>query len=496
MARHYAAPTTRVIEQQIKGKDRVWALDLQTVINKARPGDTIELLEGDYTSPVVIAVSGTKDKPITICGPKHGVARLDGGRTREQGRAGGMKPTDGDFAFIKLFHAEHIRIEGLQFENCWPSSIFARSAQHIKVRNCVGRGSRYFFYARQTSARATRGITLDGVKWVQDPYFEMWLGKVTWKDVKAKPGHVDNSFFNGAMFGSFDIKGDVTIRNCEISHAFNAIRMDIRPKRIKGTQSHPRISRNRNVRIHDNRFSFIRDNAVEPEKGAEDWAVYNNHFFNCHAAMSLDGVAIRDYVIIGNWFLNTERPGGQPKQRNTGGKIFKFLAPPELTDNMEPAPRRGLWSVFNSVQARTNYAVEGRSRQWTDRYTLMGLYPKEHPYQEAPQQQAFEFMTWTEGMEVTDMVTNEPCFPRTYQAEGALVSGHSVEGQVFTVPPFTLDLAAPLGGWDGKLHRTTAVQGFTSKAFMIKRKTGKTLTFRTGLPYGASRVEAIGLKDI
>ncbi|WP_164658877.1 right-handed parallel beta-helix repeat-containing protein [Tropicibacter sp. Alg240-R139] len=496
MARIFAAPTTRVTKQQRKDEENVWALDLQTVINKAQPGDVIDLLPGEYVAPVVIAVSGTKDKPITIRGPKDGIARMEGGRTREQGRAGGMKPTDGDFAFIKIFHAEHIRIERLNFENCWPCSIFVRSAQNIDIRNCRGRGSRYFVYARQTNNRDTNGITLDGVNWMQDPYFEMWDGKVTWKDVKAKPDHIDNSFFNGAMFGSFDIRGDVTIRNCEVSHAFNAIRMDIRRKRIKGTKSNPRISRNRHVRIYNNKFSFIRDNAVEPEKGAEDWAVYNNRFFNCHAALSLDGVAIRDYLIIGNWFLNTERPGGRPKQKNTGGKIFKFLAPPHLTDDMEPAPRKGLWSVFNSVQARTNYAVEGRSAQWTDRYTLMGLYPKEHPIEPAPLQQVFEFMTWTAGMEVTDMVTNEPCFPRKYTAEGGRVSGHSVSEPVFDVTPFQPNLSAPLGGWNGELNRTDAVKGFTSTAFKIKRRTGKSLTFRTGLPHGASPVAELGLKDI
>lgn len=496
MARMYAAPTTRVIEPQVKGKDKVWALDLQTVINKARPGDVIQLVEGDYTSPVVIAVSGTKDKPITIRGPKTGIARMEGGRTREQGRAGGMKPTDGDFAFIKIFHAEHIRIEGLRFENCWPSSIFMRSAQDIEIRNCGGRGSRYFLYARQTDQRPTKGITLDGVRWLQDPFFEMWTGKVTWRDVKAKSGSIDNSFFNGALFGSFDIKGDVTIRNCDISHAFNAIRMDIRDERVKQGKDGPRITRNRRVRIHNNRFSFIRDNAVEPEGGAEDWAVYNNHFFNCHASISLDGVAIRDYVVIGNWFLNTERPGGQPKQKNTGGKIFKFLAPPELTNNMEPAPRMGLWSVFNSVQSRTNYAVEGRSAQWEDRYTLLGLYPKEHPYARDPLQKAFEFMTWTAGMDVSDMVTNELCFPKTYVCEGGRVNGTSVPEGVFEVDPFELDPAVPLGGWNGKLHRTEAAKVFCSEAFEIKRKTGKTLRFREGLAYGASAIHELGQKRI
>ncbi|SLN38804.1 hypothetical protein TRL7639_01969 [Falsiruegeria litorea R37] len=496
MARIFAAPTTRVINQQNKNDEKIWALDLQTVINKAQPGDVIELVPGDYVAPVVIAVSGKKDKPITIRGPKDGVARMEGGRTREQGRSGGMKPTDGDFAFIKIFHAEHIRIEGLEFDNCWPSSIFVRSAQNIEIRNCSGRGSRYFCYARQTARRDTKGITLDGVKWVQDRHFEMWTGKVTWKEVKAKPNQIDNSFFNGAMFGSFDIKGDVIIRNCEISHAFNAIRMDIREKHIKGTAENPRISRNRHVRIHNNKFSFIRDNAVEPEKGAEDWAIYNNHFFNCHAAMSLDGVAIRDYLIIGNWFLNTQRPGGRPKQKNTGGKIFKFLAPPELTDNMEPAPRKGLWSVFNSVQARTNYAVEGRSAQWSDRYTLMGLYPKEHPVEPAPLQQVFELMTWTDGMEVADMVTNEPCFPRKYVSEGAKISGQGVSEAVFDVVPFDLDPNAPLGGWNGELKRTKKVNEFSSEAFKIKRRMGKTLTFRTGLSFGASDIAHLGLKEI
>ena len=52
----------------------------------------------------------------------------------------------------------------------------------------------------------------------------------------------------------------------------------------------PPMQHNRNVAIHGNRFSFIRDNAIEPEKGAQNWYVYDNAFYNIHATFSMDRV--------------------------------------------------------------------------------------------------------------------------------------------------------------------------------------------------------------
>ncbi|MEM7320275.1 MAG: hypothetical protein AAF408_14800, partial [Pseudomonadota bacterium] len=153
MALIFAAPSIRRRDNTGQASD--WAFDLQTAINKAEPGDVIELLPGRYPDPVVIAISGTKDDPITIRGPGRGRAVLDGGQTRDDGRQGGLEPLDGDFAFFKLFRADHIVLENLSFENCWPNAIFLRSCQGLTVKGCSGTGGRYFLYARQSDLHPT-----------------------------------------------------------------------------------------------------------------------------------------------------------------------------------------------------------------------------------------------------------------------------------------------------------------------------------------------------
>lgn len=487
-----AASTTRVIRRD--GAKDTWAFDLQSAINRARPGDTIKLTPGRYKTEAVISVAGAKGKPITIQGPKDKSAILDGGRSREDGRHSGMDPMDNDFAFLKLIRTEHIVLEHLSFENCWPTAIFIRGAKDVVIRDCSAEGARFFTYARQLTFSATKRLLLERVKWVQDPDHDMWDGRVTWPEVKARPGQFDASYFNGALFGSFDIQGQVTIRDCEVSHAFNAIRMDIREKRIRQKKDGPTITRNRDVAIYRNKFAFIRDNAIEPEMGAENWRVFNNWFFNVHAAFSLDGVAARDLCYVGNRLLNNRRPGlvGQPNQ---GGKIFKFLGPPEKTNNMEPRPRKGLWSIFNSVQSRTTYAKKGRTKEWNDAYNVVGLYAAEHPEDPGPPRPMFDKMFWNDKISVRGMVTNDVTFPKSYQDEGAKVDGFEVADSVFDLSDFEIDPDLPLGGWDGKLSKTDATKQHKSRKLEIDRRGKKPLKIKAGLSPGYHSVEDLGLSD-
>ena len=493
MALIFAAPSLR--RRDNTGQASNWAFDLQTAISKAGPGDVIELLPGRYPDPALIAISGTPDKPITIRGPGRGRAVLDGGRTRDDGRHGGMEPLDGDFAFLKLFRSDHIVLENLSFENCWPNAIYLRSCQDIKVKGCTGTGGRYFLYARQTDQHPTKGLVLDGVTWVQDPDHDMWDGRHTWPEIKGQAKEFDASFFNGAMLGAFDIEGQVVVRNCKINHAFNAIRMDIREKRIGGTEEQPCIARNRNVRIHDNSFAFIRDNAVEPEMGAQDWCVYNNRFYNCHAAFSIDGVAMRDFIILANWVLNDRRPG-LIGQDNQGGKVLKFLGPPAKTGNMKPRPRKGFWTLFNSAQTRTTYAKKGRTSEWHDRYTLLGLYDAEYPEKNGPPREAFDRFEWNDRVVVCDMVCNDPRFPEQYVCEGAIMPGATEAKHVFDLCDYTRCVDHPLGGWNGELSPVAEVAKLTSEEFQIDRADGSRLIFKAGLPYGARPVTEYELDDL
>lgn len=489
MTVHFAAPTFRVIQADLTRP--VYASDLQTALNKAQPGDEVHLLPGRYVSPVVMAGKGTAKAPIRIRPAGHGAVILDGGRTREQGRNGMMDPLDGDFAFVKLFAAEHVEIEGLRFENCWPTAIYMRGCHHITIRSCTGIGSRFFAYARQFDDAPCHNLLLDGVRWVQDPDYDMWEGRVTWPEVKGKPGHYDASFFNGAMFGSFDIQGDVTIRNCEVSHAFNAIRMDMRERRIdpKG----PEIPRNRNVAIHDNKIAFVRDNAIEPEAGAQNWYVYNNAFYNIHATFSTDAVAMRDVFYVGNHILNDRRPG-LPGQANQGGKIFKFLADAKKAPDETPRPRKGLWSLFNSVQTRTAYAKKGRTSEWNDGYTLLGLFEVNYPEDRSEEREAFYKLEWNDRIRIFGMISTEEGFPQKYSdKEGAQVSGQGDLDHVFDLPEISRDLCLPLGGWDGELRPRADLPEICSEEHVIKRVQGPDLVFPAGLRPGAHPIETFKL---
>lgn len=493
MALIFAAPSLRRRENTGRASD--WAFDLQTAINKAEPGDVVELLPGRYPAPAVIANSGIEEQPITIRGPGRGKAVLDGGRTRDDGRHGGLEPLDGDFAFFKLFRADHIVLENLNFENCWPNAIYLRSCRNITVRGCSGLGGRFFLYARQSDLHPTAGLVLDGVSWMQDPDHDMWDGRLTWPEVKGKLHEFDASFFNGAMLGAFDIEGQVVIKNCKVSHAFNALRMDIRKKRIEGNGDEPRITRNRNVRIHDNSFAFIRDNAIEPEMGAEDWCIFNNRFYNCHAAFSIDAVAMRDFIILANWVLNDRRPG-LIGQENQGGKVLKFLGLPAKTDNMIPRWRNGFWSIFNSVQTRTTYAKKWHTAEWNDRYTLLGLYDAEYPEKNGPPREAFNRFEWNDRVDVRDMVSNDPRFPKQYVCEGTEMTGAMEVSQVFDLCSFTRCEEHPLGGWNGELPPSQKVAKLKSEAFEIDRVDGSPLVFKAGLPFGARPIGEYELGDL
>lgn len=51
------------------------ATGLQDALNRAQPGDVVQLAPGDYRDAVKSVRSGTKAKPISICGPKSAVIR-------------------------------------------------------------------------------------------------------------------------------------------------------------------------------------------------------------------------------------------------------------------------------------------------------------------------------------------------------------------------------------------------------------------------------------
>ncbi|WP_415920282.1 chondroitinase-B domain-containing protein [Tateyamaria sp. SN6-1] len=500
MAEIYAAPEMRHHNRSHAGGD--WAYDLQTAINKARPGDTVVLLPGRYYLPATIAQSGTRKRPITLKAQVPGQAVFDGGERADAGRQGDLTPLDGDFAMLRIFFADHIVLEGLRFENCWPTAIYMRAARHITVRKCSGQKSRFFAYARQQAPdRLTHHLTFEDCTWVQDPDHLMWTGQFDWDEVKAnrfssldskRRVEFNASYFNGAFFGCFDIAGKVIIRRCAISHAFNAIRMDMRRSCIgRG----PNMARNRDVAIYDNTFSFIRDNAIEPEKGAQNWRVFNNRFYAVHAAFSLDLVTTRDFLVVGNVILNDHRAGllngSTEAQAGQGGRIFKFVR----SSDADPAPRKGLWSLYNSVQTRTSYAKKSTTAQWDDRYTLLGLYAAEHPEAPGEPRAAFSKFDWNTKVSIQGMVSDDGTFPKDYPPDK--VSGRRVD-RVFERPVFEYDahdLGKVLGGWDGTLVPVPDAVEALSQPVKLRLAGGVKHTLPGGLTPGAQDVDVLGLGD-
>lgn len=485
---HAAPETQEILCKTTTGKfRRVWAYELQTAINRAGPGDTVQLLPGRYTMPVVCPKSGKRDAPITIEGPKDGSAVLDGGQAAQDARNIGLKPLDGEFAFIKVTDARKLIFRNLTFKNNWPTAIYLRGAQDITVEYCAFLRGRFAIYARQGRETPTQRLLMDGCTWVQDPDHDMWRGHVKWEQVKHQDKSTDASHFNGAFFGSFDITGDITIRNCDISHAFNAVRMDMRRgEHVEETPDDgPAVARNRNVAIYNNTFSFIRDNAVEPEAGAENWFVLNNRFFNIHGTFSLDQVACRNMYYIGNTILNNRKPE-QGQTDRSGGVIFKFFRA-KANDNAPPLqPRKHLWSAFNSIQTRTSYVKKGSTMFWHDAYNVLGMYNADHPVKTAPPRAAFNKFRWDLGdVHVRGLVTNDPDYPAKYPADKITDEYMQLAGAPFDFDDFEPDPQAVLGGWDGTLPKCKAVAALRTKALRVSRAGGKPFDFPPDLVPGA-----------
>lgn len=321
---------------------------LGAAMARAGPGCTVHLANGVYRYPVHIGVEASKEKPLKIVGQFRTL--IDPGLPPTPPHRGHMTPDEDDFAFFKLLHASHIHFQFLSFTNCWPAFAFVRDCQDILFEDINGIGSQFVVFARtgrhEANDRPTRGFTLRRVHWSQDPAGDMAAGRVRWSDVKTFASH---AYYNGALFGSWDIAGDVEIDDCKIYDAFNVVRMDCRRDNAGFV--------NANVNIHDNVFRRIRDNAIEPESRALNWWVYRNFFENCHAPFSIHNLTGGWFYIFANelWF-DAKVPGDD----HTGGKVFKFKKSKEQ-------PEFPWYTFHNSAVIRTPYAKKGETRNWTHR---------------------------------------------------------------------------------------------------------------------------------
>ena len=242
-------------------------------------------------------------------------------------------------ATVQITDSQSISIRGLQLRNSWPAHISISNSHDIKIDDIHAVSGTYAIHAE---GETTKGITVTNSTWSQNHsgVQEMWRD-MSW----AHLHHGTLYYYNGAFFGSRNILGDVEIRDNRINDAFNAIRMVVKQSECSSPDCV--LKMNKDVRILDNHFKHIRDNAVEPEHIVNGhWQVSGNSF-HCHADISLDSVHNPDQkaqlLIEDNIFLKDEQPGYRVRaplgtELNNGGKILKL---PKKAFEIPTADARG-----------------------------------------------------------------------------------------------------------------------------------------------------------
>jgi hypothetical protein len=114
MSTTYASVTGDTVDHQ---RTLVKTFRLQTAIDRAAPGDVIELLPGRYTNPVVITDGGDSGHPLILRGQPDGSVVLDGARDRTEA-LDNFDPIDDDFAFVKIKTTSWVTLEHLRYKNC------------------------------------------------------------------------------------------------------------------------------------------------------------------------------------------------------------------------------------------------------------------------------------------------------------------------------------------------------------------------------------------
>ncbi|KZC97957.1 MULTISPECIES: hypothetical protein [unclassified Thalassospira] len=293
-------------------------LTLDQAIAQSRPGQMIRMIAGDYcfAEPLHFPRSGTADQPIIVRGEPDAI--IDAAKLPDPSVSASNPGRDG-YAVFQLIDVAHIRLELFTIKRAWPSAVYIENSHHLAFSDLDITEGTYAFYA---NGEQTRGISITGCRWVQNP--DIWR-QIRWDEIhdgKDEDGNVievEYRYLNGAFFGADDIIGDVEIIRNDICDCYNGVRMDVSQHNLDA----PVGSFNRDVRIFDNRFRYIRDNPIEPEATAVGWWIGRNRFYNCHKLFSQDGVRGGFWYYFGNicWF--DSRPGPEGDENN-GGAVFKL----------------------------------------------------------------------------------------------------------------------------------------------------------------------------
>jgi len=403
---------------------------LEVAISQSQPGHLIRLIAGTYniSQPLRLPRSGTVDQPIVIRGDSGVV--LDGNRGPDA-TVSATNPGASRFAVFQLIDVDHIRIEEIVIRRAWPSAVYIENSCDLSFDGLYISDGTYAFYA---NGPRTERIRIRTCRWVQD--VAIWR-TIRWDEIhdgKDEDGNVIKvpyRYLNGAFFGSDDITGDVEISNNDIRDCYNGIRMDVSADNVGA----PVGTFNRDVRILDNRFSYIRDNPVEPEAIAVGWWIGRNRFFNCHKLFSQDGVRGGFWYYFGNicWF--DSRPGPEGDEYN-GGAVFKLGKGGSV-----PQPDYVSACLHNSFFLRQKYIKKGTTRGLINaRNAIDHADPTALPDQMMPLDQSF--LGNQEDLQLSASpplpvrfegdLANHPTYPAVFDPyDGLLHDPRAAEGPLF-----------------------------------------------------------------
>jgi hypothetical protein len=331
---------------------------LQVALDKAGPGDIIELQPGEhrFSEPAVLRIrNGTPRDPIVVRAKRGAIVR---GHAGPLPLAEWRMPGAQEWAFLQIMSCQHVVVEDMYFADCWPVAVYAERSSGLTFRDCIGLGGSFLFVVRdQPPYGQVRDIAVERCRWVQDP--RIWAS-LPWRRIHDN-GELHN-YLNGGMFGVGDIVGDVRFTHNLVSDCYNGLVADISPEFRRLYADLKRT--NRNFEVAHNIFERVRDNPIEPEWHAFNWHIHHNAFVDCHSWFSFDHVAGGWWYVYANtgWFRS--RPGGGIGDDHSGGEVFK------MTNALEPANFGRVYVFNNSFRLRAPMFGNANDDQPnpTDRY--------------------------------------------------------------------------------------------------------------------------------
>jgi len=217
---------------------------------------------------------------------------------------------------VRLRNVAGVVLADLAFEDCWLTAVSVINSRNVTLRSARIHGSTFGMLAVATSGMEPTVHTFQvlDTHWIQspgayrpsaspcpEPHLDLGCAADSWYDLPWGVAHHHLwRPLNGALFGAYNIAGNVLFAGNLVERAFNGLRM-ISEREDTG----------RNVEIRGNHFRLIRDNAVEPEVRADGWIVKHNRFENVHGWISSDGVAGGSLYAFGNigWSDTAHVPG-------------------------------------------------------------------------------------------------------------------------------------------------------------------------------------------